>query len=69
MESFSFETELFYDMLNYDRLIRSKLRYFYSSFFAAAVGLNAVTSPDGGRGYWSDFRNNDALFTEVSLIF
>lgn len=68
-ESFSLETELFYDMLNYDRLVRTKLRYIYSSFLAVAVGLNAVTSPEGGTGYWSDFRNNDALFTEVSILF
>ncbi|MDH4468276.1 MAG: hypothetical protein QE271_09470 [Bacteriovoracaceae bacterium] len=68
-ESFAFETEFFYDMLNYDRLASVKLRYDYSSFLAASLGLNAVTSPDDGVGYWADFRNNDALFTEVSILF
>jgi hypothetical protein len=61
--------EVFYDILNKDRLLKCNTRYVYNQSLAVTVGANLLTSPDDGDGYWAEFRTNDSIYTQVGIVF
>lgn len=64
-----FKTELFYDYSAYDRLLEAELKYKYNQVLALAIGANILTSPETGKGFWAPFRQNDGVYTELSVLF
>jgi hypothetical protein len=67
--SLAIKTELFYDYSSYDRMLEAELKYTYNQVLALAIGANILTSPDGGVGFWAPFRQNDGVYTELSILF
>lgn len=68
-ENYLFKTEIFYDYSTDDKLIEAELEYIYNGVLAFSVGANILTSPDTGQGFWKPFRQNDGVYTELSVLF
>lgn len=64
-----FKTELFYDYSSNDRILETELKYIYNQVLALSLGANLLTSPDAGQGFWAPFRQNDGVYTELSVLF
>lgn len=69
LNDFFFKTELFYDYSSYDRLLEVELNFKYNQVLALAIGANVLTSPNAGVGFWAPFRQNDGVYTELSILF
>lgn len=69
LHNYLFKTEIFYDYSTNDRMFESELTYIHNNVLALAIGANILTSPDGGQGFWRPFRQNDGVFTELSVLF
>lgn len=65
----SFNSEVFYDYSNYDRLFKVDVTYTYNHVIAMSLGANVLTSPTDGVGYWSQFRTNDSIYAQVGILF
>lgn len=58
-----------YDMLTEDRLTMLKTNYRFGKSVVAGLGVNVIgTNPDG-ESYWSDYENNDAVYTTLKYTF
>lgn len=68
-DNYLFKTEIFYDYSTNDRLLETELTYVYNNVLAFSVGGNVLTSPASGQGYWRPFRQNDGVYTELSVLF
>ncbi len=58
-----------YDMLTEDRLTMFKANYRYSSDILISVGANMIGSNEDKGSYWSDFVNNDTVYSSMKYIF
>lgn len=67
--NYLFKSEIFYDYSSYDRMLESQITYTYNQVLAVSLGANILTSPDSGQGYWAPFRQNDGVYTELSILF
>jgi hypothetical protein len=57
-----------FDMLTDDRLTMFKVNYDVNSSLAVAAGANVIAAPST-ESFWSDFSNNDAVFSSLKYIF
>lgn len=58
-----------YDMLSFDRLAMLSADYRFSKQFFLGGGVQFVGAPRNKGTYWSDFRNNDSLYTQLKYTF
>ena len=58
-----------YDMLTEDRLTMFKANYRFKPSIIGSLGINIIgTNPDE-KSYWSDFENNDSVYSSLKYIF
>lgn len=58
-----------YDMLTEDRLTMYRANYELKPSMLLSVGANIIGSNPNTKSYWSDFVNNDSLFSSFKYVF
>ncbi len=58
-----------FDMLTEDRLTMLNAKYRISSNVIGSVGVNIIGTNPNERSYWSDYDNNDAVYTSLKVVF
>ena len=58
-----------YDMLTEDRLTMLKANYQFRPNMVISAGANVIGSDDSADSYWSDFVNNDTVYSSFKYIF
>lgn len=58
-----------YDMITEDRLLMVKTGYLVSKNLLMSVGVNMIGTSDDEESYWSDFKNNDAVYSSLKYVF
>ncbi len=58
-----------YDMLTEDRLTMLKANYQFRPNMVISAGANIIGSDDDADSYWSDFVNNDTVYSSFKYIF
>jgi hypothetical protein len=58
-----------YDMLTDDRLTMLKANYQFRPNMVFSAGANVIGSDDTADSYWSDFVNNDTVYSSFKYIF
>jgi hypothetical protein len=58
-----------YDMLTEDRLTMFSTNYAFSSDVSISVGANMIGSNENKDSYWSDFVNNDTVYSSMKYLF
>ena len=67
-ETFASVFDYKYDMITDDRLLMFSLRKQIGRDLLVSTGINMIGAPSD-QSYWSDFRNNDAVFASLRLLF
>lgn len=65
--SIVFDTK--FDMLTEDRLTMLKTSYSFDKDLVVAFGANIIGTNPNEESYWSDFENNDAVYSSLNYIF
>jgi hypothetical protein len=58
-----------YDMLTEDRLTMYRANYEFRSGMLVSVGANIIGTSGKVKSYWSDFVNNDSVFSSFKYVF
>lgn len=58
-----------YDMLTEDRLTMYRANYELKPSMLVSVGANIIGSNPDTRSYWSDYVNNDSIFSSFKYVF
>lgn len=58
-----------YDMLTEDRLTMYRANYEFRSNMLVSLGANIIGSDENTKSYWSDFINNDSVFSSFKYVF
>jgi hypothetical protein len=66
---FSAKTDIKYDMLTTDRLVMVQGQYMATSQLAISGGVNMIGTPTNGKSYWSPYKNNDAIYAALRVLF
>jgi hypothetical protein len=66
---FSAKTDVKYDMLTTDRLVMVQAQYLASQQLSLTAGVNMIGTPTNGKSYWSPYKNNDAVYAGLRVLF
>jgi hypothetical protein len=58
-----------YDMLTEDRLTMYRANYEFNPNMLVSLGANIIGSSENTDSYWSDFINNDSVFSSFKYVF
>lgn len=56
-----------YDMLTEDRLTMLEANYMFNSGAVAAIGMNMIGTNQNKDSFWSQYENNDSLYSSLSF--
>lgn len=58
-----------YDMLTEDRLTILKTNYHFGKSVTAGLGVNIIGTDPNQESFWSDYENNDAVYSSLNYTF